>query len=172
MKTNIVQTYINQGKQTYNPVLYAAYKVRRWPEVARFEPHRRDNVKLLWHGSPTSNFIGILSQGLRIAPPEAPSTGCIQNCCITMFIILDMFGKGIYFADAWAKSAPYCRSEGVSCMLLAQVALGEVGYNFAISDLVVIQTKARRVCGTVTAKERKYNGLWKVSPSEGRRSRD
>lgn len=29
---------------------------------------------------------GILSQGLRIAPPEAPVTGY-------------MFGKGVYFAD-------------------------------------------------------------------------
>ncbi|KAK6022711.1 hypothetical protein OSTOST_11577 [Ostertagia ostertagi] len=28
---------------------------------------------LLWHGSRTSNFYNILSQGLRIAPPEVPS---------------------------------------------------------------------------------------------------
>jgi len=36
---------------------------------------------LLWHGSRTTNFAGILTQGLRIAPPEAPVTGY-------------MFGKG------------------------------------------------------------------------------
>ena len=30
---------------------------------------------LLWHGSRLSNWVGILSQGLRIAPPEAPVTG-------------------------------------------------------------------------------------------------
>lgn len=30
------------------------------------------NRYLLWHGSRNSNYIGILSQGLRIAPPEAP----------------------------------------------------------------------------------------------------
>jgi poly [ADP-ribose] polymerase len=36
---------------------------------------------MLWHGSRLSNFVGILSQGLRIAPPEAPKTGY-------------MFGKG------------------------------------------------------------------------------
>jgi poly [ADP-ribose] polymerase len=41
---------------------------------------------LLWHGSRQGNFAGILSEGLRIAPKEAPSTGF-------------MFGKGIYFAD-------------------------------------------------------------------------
>lgn len=35
--------------------------------------------------------------GLRIAPPEAPKSGY-------------RFGKGIYAADAIAKSAVYCRS--------------------------------------------------------------
>lgn len=30
---------------------------------------------LLWHGSRLSNWVGILSQGLRVAPPEAPVTG-------------------------------------------------------------------------------------------------
>ena len=30
---------------------------------------------LLWHGSRLTNWVGILSQGLRIAPPEAPITG-------------------------------------------------------------------------------------------------
>jgi len=30
------------------------------------------NKMLLWHGSRLTNFAGILSQGLRIAPPEAP----------------------------------------------------------------------------------------------------
>jgi hypothetical protein len=39
-------------------------------------------------------FAGILSQGLRIAPPEAPSIGY-------------MFGKGVYFADMVSKSANY-----------------------------------------------------------------
>ncbi|KAK1946348.1 Poly [ADP-ribose] polymerase 2 [Phytophthora citrophthora] len=34
-----------------------------------------DNHMLLWHGSRLSNFVGILSQGLRIAPPEAPKNG-------------------------------------------------------------------------------------------------
>jgi hypothetical protein len=51
---------------------------------------------LLWHGSRTTNYAGILSQGLRIAPPEAPVTGY-------------MFGKGIYFADMVSKSANYCQ---------------------------------------------------------------
>jgi len=72
------------------------------------------NSKLLFHGSRLSNWAGILSQGLRIAPPEAPSTGY-------------MFGKGVYFADMSSKSANYCfstRSNPVGLLLMCQVALG------------------------------------------------
>ncbi len=50
---------------------------------------------MLFHGSRLSNWAGILGQGLRIAPPEAPPTGY-------------MFGKGVYFADMASKSANYC----------------------------------------------------------------
>lgn len=68
----------------------------------------------LWHGSRLSNFVGILSQGLRIAPPEAPVSGYL-------------FGKGIYLADMIGKSANYCRSSGsndTACALICQGALG------------------------------------------------
>jgi len=57
-----------------------------------------------------------LSQGLRIAPAEAPSTGY-------------MFGKGIYFADMVSKSANYCAaspSAPFGYALLAEVALGNM----------------------------------------------
>jgi poly [ADP-ribose] polymerase len=53
------------------------------------------NRMLLWHGSRLTNWAGILSSGLKIAPPEAPVTGY-------------MFGKGCYFADCCSKSANYC----------------------------------------------------------------
>uniref|UniRef100_A0A3Q4HF67 Poly [ADP-ribose] polymerase n=1 Tax=Neolamprologus brichardi TaxID=32507 RepID=A0A3Q4HF67_NEOBR len=73
------------------------------------------NRTLLWHGSRLSNWVGILSQGLRVAPPEAPVTGY-------------MFGKGIYFADMSSKSANYCfanQNNNVGLLLLCEVALGE-----------------------------------------------
>ena len=75
----------------------------------------KGNRMLLFHGSRLSNFAGILSQGLRIAPPEAPVTGY-------------MFGKGCYFADMSSKSANYCfatpsKPEGL--MLLCEVTLGK-----------------------------------------------
>ncbi|VDO24680.1 unnamed protein product [Brugia timori] len=73
------------------------------------------NRKLLWHGSRLTNWYSILSQGLRIAPLEAPKTGY-------------MFGKGIYFADMSTKSANYCypQENKPGFLVLAQVALGEM----------------------------------------------
>ncbi|XP_075954152.1 poly [ADP-ribose] polymerase 2 [Anarhichas minor] len=73
------------------------------------------NRTLLWHGSRLSNWVGILSQGLRVAPPEAPVTGY-------------MFGKGIYFSDMSSKSANYCfatQNNHVGLLLLSEVALGD-----------------------------------------------
>ncbi|KAF9977026.1 Poly [ADP-ribose] polymerase 2 [Actinomortierella ambigua] len=73
------------------------------------------NRRLLWHGSRMTNYVGILSQGLRIAPPSAPVTGY-------------MFGKGVYFADCVSKSANYCftnRRDNIGLMLLCEVALGD-----------------------------------------------
>lgn len=40
---------------------------------------------LLWHGSRLSNWVGILSQGLRVAPPEAPVTGYMVGWMYTVY---------------------------------------------------------------------------------------
>lgn len=98
-------------------VIDEIYTVKRQGEDKRFKPFKKlHNRKLLWHGSRVTNYAGILSQGLRIAPPEAPVTGY-------------MFGKGIYFADMVSKSANYCCTNNVNpkgLMLLCDVALGNV----------------------------------------------
>ncbi|KAF2770554.1 PARP-domain-containing protein [Teratosphaeria nubilosa] len=70
--------------------------------------------RLLWHGSRATKFGGILGQGLRIAPPEAPVNGY-------------MFAKGIYLADMSSKSANYCcsyNSGGHALLLLCEAELG------------------------------------------------
>ncbi|XP_017099086.2 poly [ADP-ribose] polymerase isoform X1 [Drosophila bipectinata] len=93
------------------------FKVARQGEARRYKPFKKlHNRKLLWHGSRLTNFAGILSHGLKIAPPEAPPTGY-------------MFGKGIYFADMVSKSANYCCTSQKNCtglMLLSEVALGDM----------------------------------------------
>ena len=74
-------------------------------------PNINSDRKLLFHGSRTANFPGILSQGLRIAPPEAPVNGYA-------------FGKGIYLADEAAKSLGYSDG-GEPLMLLCEAELGD-----------------------------------------------
>lgn len=101
----------------YKLELLDLFKLTREGEEERFEPFESDdNRMLLWHGSRRTNWVGILSQGLRIAPPEAPSTGY-------------MFGKGLYFADMCSKSANYChayQSGNIGIMMLCEVSLGKM----------------------------------------------
>lgn len=53
--------------------MFQVFKVNRHGENERYTKYKDlHNKKLLWHGSRLTNFVGIISQGLRIAPPEAP----------------------------------------------------------------------------------------------------
>lgn len=104
------------------------FKIDREGESKKFKKNL-GNVKLLWHGSRFSNWGGILSQGLRIAPPEAPASGY-------------RFGKGIYFADTIEKSVPYTwynLSDNTALLALWEVALGNTnnlyGSNYNASNL-------------------------------------
>ncbi|KAL7740196.1 hypothetical protein ACLKA6_003902 [Drosophila palustris] len=102
---------------SYELEIIDIFKVARQGEARRYKPFKKlHNRKLLWHGSRLTNFVGILSHGLKIAPPEAPPTGY-------------MFGKGIYFADMVSKSANYCctsQQNSTGLMLLSEVALGDM----------------------------------------------
>ncbi len=101
---------------TYTIDIIETYAVDRPAETAAFAEFAHwPNRQLLYHGSRMTNFVGILSQGLRIAPPEAPVTGA-------------MFGKGLYFANCASKSANYCafspeHPDGL--LIVCEVALGE-----------------------------------------------
>ncbi len=66
---------------TYKLIVKDIIKLNRDGEAKRYEVKKKklNNRKLLWHGSRVTNYAGILSQGLRIAPPEAPSTGYMVN---------------------------------------------------------------------------------------------
>ncbi|KAM1042291.1 hypothetical protein ACFX2C_031375 [Malus domestica] len=103
---------------TYTVDIVQIFYTSKEREVERFSRKfsRTKNRMLLWHGSRLTNWVGILSQGLRIAPPEAPVTG-------------HMFGKGVYFADMFSKSAKFCHaSNGCTSgvLLLCEVALGDM----------------------------------------------
>lgn len=108
---------------SYSLDIQQVFRVQREADMKRFKVHKPKERALLWHGSRTTNYAGILSQGLRIAPSEAPVTGY-------------MFGKGIYFADMSTKSANYCwtdPSNNVGLLLLCEVALGKM-YELLKSD--------------------------------------
>lgn len=99
---------------SYTMDVQELYTVNKDKYLPGYTGNQVGNRVLLFHGSRLSNWAGILSQGLRIAPPEAPVTGY-------------MFGKGVYFADMSSKSANYCfatPSNPYGLLLLCEVALG------------------------------------------------
>lgn len=111
----LIKQYIENTCDNFtNWKKFNLFKIMRKGEGERYEAFEHlDNKCLMFHGSQMSNFMGILSQGLRIAPPEAPATGY-------------MFGKGIYFADQFRKSANYSHGgHTTDLMLLCEVALGK-----------------------------------------------
>ncbi|XP_057329365.1 poly [ADP-ribose] polymerase-like [Microplitis mediator] len=117
----LINSYVNNthafSHNSYKLKIHQVFVINRKDEEQRFRPFAKlHNRRLLWHGSRTTNFAGILSQGLRVAPPEAPAHGY-------------MFGKGIYFADMVSKSANYCHTSNQSptgLLLLCEVALGNM----------------------------------------------
>ena len=110
----MISRYVENTREWYKLKIIDCFELEREGEASIFNPDKLSNKKLLWHGSRFSNFVGILSQGMRIAPPEAPCTGYA-------------FGKGVYFADLCGKSTPYCcphLSNNIATFVLCEVALG------------------------------------------------
>jgi poly [ADP-ribose] polymerase len=138
--------YLTETKGSTHSVKYAVqdiFRIERQGEFERFDksPYSKiaSNRRLLWHGSRVTNFAGILGQGLRIAPPEAPVSGY-------------MFGKGIYLADMSSKSANYCcsyNSGGTALLLLCEAELGDpvhelLGASYSAGE----DAKANGMCST------------------------
>ena len=128
-----LESYLNHAKDGYclssDTLIQNIYRISRVEEIDRWiaggydatgmkTKPVKDHRRLLWHGSRGCNFGGILSQGLRIAPPDAPSNG-------------KAFGKGIYLADRACKSAAYCdpwTSAQTGLLLLCETQLGDPAY--------------------------------------------
>ncbi|CAI5510371.1 unnamed protein product [Closterium sp. Naga37s-1] len=127
--------------------LLDVFRVDRSGEKQAFRADIKNHM-LLWHGSRVTNYVGILRQGLRIAPPEAPVTGY-------------MFGKGVYFADLVSKSAQYCftsRDSNVGLLLLSRVALGAL-YELTSAEYVEKLPRGKHATkglGTMKPKEAEF----------------
>lgn len=113
------------GPQAFEVV--EIFQVARHEEIIRYAPYEQNfNRQLLFHGSSVRNFVSILTNGLKIAPPEAHFHGSI-------------FGKGIYFSDSVSKAASYCHvSNGTGLVLLCEVAVGisDIRYRKDSSKLI------------------------------------
>lgn len=75
-----LESYLMKSGGHTHHITYAVqdiFRIERQGEDQRFKDSKfatmpNSDRRLLWHGSRCTNFGGILSQGLRIAPPEAP----------------------------------------------------------------------------------------------------
>ncbi|KAF5405982.1 Poly [ADP-ribose] polymerase [Paragonimus heterotremus] len=135
-----LNTNLKKQKFTDTPVIDRVLKRTR-PEVRYFLnfwfPFPPSTTAVLYH----IPQLYPRSQGLRIAPPEAPVTGY-------------MFGKGIYFADIVSKSANYCytsQSQPEGVLLLCEVILGNMKecYEAESTDLPA-DKHSRKGMGSVT----------------------
>ena len=118
-----IEQYFRNTNQSYHDVVISnVFAVDREADIGR--EIEVGNRRLLWHGSSTANMLGLLKQGLLIAPPEAPVCG-------------HLYGKGVYTADMFDKCYSYCRASlNTDCksveqkrpkafLLLVEVGLGE-----------------------------------------------
>lgn len=109
-----IETYTrNTTVHQFKIEIFEVFKVCRHEERQRFQQFKHfNNRMLLWHGSRTTNFASIISNGLKISAQINGS----------------MFGRGIYFADMVSKSANYCQAQGMpeALMVLGEVALGNM----------------------------------------------
>ena len=174
-KFKIIEKFVKTTHATthdkYSLKVVDVFEIERENERKKFVKHCEElfegddekkaetNTQLLWHGSRVSNYVGILSQGLRIAPPEAPSTGY-------------MFGKGLYFADMVSKSANYCHvdfkkkktadeddenTDHIGLLLLCEVALGKCWELTAAKYVTKLDPKYQSVLGAGATAPEKEN---------------
>ena len=123
-KTDPVFGHIERAIKNTQSVFYPdftlnlidVFSVERKGEAEAFEKYASlPNHRLLWHGSRLVNILGILRDGLRIAPSVAPLHG-------------QFLGKGIYLADMASKSAWYChptKEQKTIVLLLVEGACGD-----------------------------------------------
>ncbi|KAL2834935.1 poly polymerase catalytic domain-containing protein [Aspergillus cavernicola] len=154
-----LEQYLSESRGATHNLKYRVidiFRIERQGEYDRFSSSsfaslKNSNRRLLWHGSRSTNYGGILSQGLRIAPPEAPVSGY-------------MFGKGVYFADMSSKSANYCctyNSGNKGLLLLGDVELGDPLYELYGSDYNAGENAKKNGKIATLGKGRTVPGGWK-----------
>ncbi|KAF1812467.1 PARP-domain-containing protein [Eremomyces bilateralis CBS 781.70] len=152
LRQYLVATSDSVHRVSFN--IESIFRVSRIGEKERFgkfcKTMKTSDRRLLWHGSRCTNFAGILRQGLRIAPPEAPVNGY-------------MFGKGVYLADMSSKSGNYCHAQlarGNMLLLLCEVELGKMRER-TVHDYDAAEVAKSNRCQSTWGQGRKGPSKWK-----------
>ena len=121
--------YINNTNYSLAKIS-AIYKITQSVNDKNYNLNNYDNRYIFFHGTKVENVIGILSQGLKIAPVQAVNTG-------------KSFGYGIYLSDSFSLSLGYCsyphlyytnnlnlpKTNNKKFMFMVEVAVGKLGIN-------------------------------------------
>ena len=126
-----IYNFINSTNSA-NAKITAVYKITQSVNDKNFNLKNYDNRYIFFHGTKVENVIGILSQGLKIAPVQAIYTG-------------NSYGTGIYLSDNFTVSLGYCSvlnrgffsnfnsrsniNQNKRFMFMVEVAVGKVGQN-------------------------------------------
>ena len=120
-----VYNYINSTKGINTPMI-TVYKIFESVNDKNFNLNNYDNRYIFFHGTKVENVLGILSQGLKIAPVQSINTG-------------KSYGSGIYLSDNFNCSLGYCtyfprvnysmNNNEKKFMFMAEVAVGKIGFN-------------------------------------------
>ena len=128
-KPQNMEHLITEGDYIYNYLystgaglntITAIYKITQSIHDKNFNLKNFQNRFIFCHGTKVENIIGILSQGLKIAPVQAVNTG-------------KAYGNGIYLSDLFSYSLLYCYPGNQYVpstkvfMLLVEVAVGKIG---------------------------------------------
>jgi ankyrin repeat protein/predicted DNA-binding WGR domain protein len=111
----------------------------------------RKKVKLLWHGTRTENVMGILFQGLKIAPVDASRTG-------------SRLGDGIYFTDSFKYASQFCSdfssfsSNQSSFVFLGEIVLGKMQKVYGANEIKPITKELMSI-----------KGIGKMTPNKNQR---
>lgn len=113
-----IETYVENTAGRLNLYVSNVFTVRGAAHEGTVES-MCGNKRMLWHGTEAGNLLGILKNGMKIAPTESLSQAG------------QAYGAGIYSSDMFAKALDYCRQnleskDAKAYVLLLEVALGTV----------------------------------------------
>lgn len=113
-----IKKYVEKSQLGSGLKVKTAYGIGRPPEIKSF--HNVGNIKQLFHGSGSENWVGILSRGLLL-PKVVVSLGVHRTDA-------GWLGNGIYFGDTISTTVGYAHpgSRGTRMAAVVDVALGKI----------------------------------------------